>query len=44
MTKTIHPIAGGIALVTILTIWLSTTLSELCASTAVVATVKTLIP
>lgn len=44
MAKTIHPIAGGIALVTILTFWLSTALSELFAGPAVITTVKTLIP
>ena len=44
MTKTIHPIAGSIALVTILTFWLSTALSELFAGDVVVTTVKTLIP
>ncbi|MBK8439288.1 MAG: hypothetical protein IPL38_07140 [Rhodobacter sp.] len=44
MTKTIHPIAGGIALLMILTFWLSTALSELFANAAVVTTVKTLIP
>lgn len=44
MTKAIHPIAGGIALLTILTFWLSTAFSELFASAAVVTTVKTLIP
>ena len=44
MTKTIHPIAGSIALVTILTFWLSTALSEIFASHAAVTTIKTLIP
>ncbi|MEM5478182.1 hypothetical protein [Pacificibacter sp. AS14] len=44
MTKTIHPIAGGIALLTILSFWLSTVLSELFAGPALIATVKTLIP
>ena len=44
MTRTIHPIAGGVALLMILTFWLSTALSELFASAAVVTTVKTLIP
>ncbi|WP_430449679.1 hypothetical protein [Rhodophyticola sp.] len=44
MTKTIHPIAGSIALLTILTFWVSTALSELFASASVVTTVKTLIP
>lgn len=44
MTKIIHPIAGSIALVTIVTFWMSTALSELFGSAAVVTTVKTLIP
>ena len=44
MTKTIHPIAGGIALLMILTFWLSTALSELFANVAVVTAVKTLVP
>lgn len=44
MTKTIHPIAGTLVLITILSFWLSTAISELFASAAVVTTVKTLIP
>ena len=44
MTKIIHPVAGGIALATILTFWLSTALSEVFANAAVVTRVKTLIP
>ncbi len=44
MTKTVHPIAGGIALLMILIFWFSTALSELFASTATVATIKILIP
>lgn len=44
MSKTLHPIAGGIALLTILTFWFSTAVTELLASTATVITVKTLIP
>lgn len=44
MTKTVHPIAGGTALLMILTFWLSTALSELFADVAMVTTVKTLIP
>tara|TARA_R110002094_G_scaffold219630_2_gene191726 strand:+ start:511 stop:954 length:444 start_codon:yes stop_codon:yes gene_type:complete len=44
MTKTIHSIAGGIALLMILTFWLSTALSELFASVDAITTVKTLIP
>lgn len=44
MTRTIHPIAGGIALLMILTFWLSTAISELFAGTAAVTTVKTMVP
>ncbi|MCL3883576.1 hypothetical protein [Marivita sp. GX14005] len=44
MTRIIHPIAGALALLTIVTFWLSTALSELFASQATVVTVKTLIP
>lgn len=44
MIKAIHPVAGGIALLTILTFWLSTAFSELLAGAAVVTIVKTLIP
>lgn len=44
MTKIIHPIAGTIALLTILTFWLSTAVSELFAGQVTVTTVKTLIP
>ena len=44
MTKIIHPIAGVLALLTIATFWLSTAVSELFASHAVVTTVKTAIP
>ena len=44
MKKIIHPIAGGIALATISTFWLSTLLSEVFGGIAVVTTVKTLIP
>lgn len=44
MTRATHPIAGGIALLTILTFWLSTAFSELFAGAAAVTTVKTLIP
>jgi len=44
MTKTVHPIAGGIALLMILTFWLSTALSEIFANITVVTAVKTLIP
>lgn len=44
MIKALHPVAGGIALATISTFWLSTVLSELFGSTAAVTTVKTSIP
>lgn len=44
MTKIVHPVAGALALALIMSFWLSTTLSELFASAATVAMVKTLIP
>ncbi|WP_206454168.1 hypothetical protein [Aurantimonas marina] len=44
MTKAIHPIAGTLALVTILTFWISTTVSELFSPLATIVMVKTLIP
>ncbi|MBI5265500.1 MAG: hypothetical protein HY852_27210 [Bradyrhizobium sp.] len=44
MTKMIHPVAGAVAILTIATFWLSTALSELFASQAVVTTVKIAIP
>jgi hypothetical protein len=44
MTKIIHPIAGAIALLTIVTFWLSTALSELFGSEATTIAVKTAIP
>src|SRR3954454_9802654 len=44
MIKVIHPIAGAIALLTISTFWLSTALSELFASQAVITAIKTAIP
>ncbi|WP_061021609.1 hypothetical protein [Bradyrhizobium sp. CCH5-F6] len=44
MTRIIHPLAGAIALTTIATFWLSTALTELFASHASVAMVKTAIP
>ena len=44
MIKVVHPVAGALALATILSFWLSTLLSELFASTAVITTVKTMIP
>jgi hypothetical protein len=44
MIKIIHPVAGALAILTIATFWLSTALTELFASEAVVTTVKTTIP
>ena len=44
MIRIIHPIAGCIALLTILTFWLATALTELFASTSAVIMIKTLIP
>jgi len=44
MIKTIHPLAGALALLTIATFWLSTALAELFASEATVIIVKTTIP
>jgi hypothetical protein len=44
MRNKLHPIAGAIGFVTILSFWLSTVASELFASAAVVATVKEAIP
>ncbi|WP_417609549.1 hypothetical protein [Parasphingorhabdus sp.] len=44
MPKIIHPVAGVVALLTILTFWLSTALSEIFASVSVITTVKTMIP
>lgn len=44
MIKIIHPVAGVLAILTIATFWLSTALSELFASPAVVTAVKTTIP
>lgn len=44
MMKMLHPVAGALALVTIVTFWVSTVLSELFASPEVVTAVKTAIP
>jgi len=44
MIKIIHPVAGAVAILTIATFWLSTVITELFASLAVVTTVKTAIP
>lgn len=44
MLKRLHPIAGMIAFLTILTFWLSTAISELFGSAETIATVKLAIP
>lgn len=44
MINVIHPVAGAIAILTIATFWLSTVLSELFGSHAMVTAVKTAIP
>ncbi|WP_299173574.1 hypothetical protein [uncultured Brevundimonas sp.] len=44
MSKLIHPLAGGVALVTISIFWLSTIFSEIFGSEAMVVAVKTAIP
>ena len=44
MTKVIHPVAGALALLTIATFWVSTSLSELFGSAASVVAVKSSIP
>ncbi|MGF1562106.1 MAG: hypothetical protein ACFB3T_08000 [Geminicoccaceae bacterium] len=44
MKHRVHPIAGGVALLTIATFWLSTVVSELFGSVAWIVQVKTLIP
>ena len=44
MIKLTHPIAGALAIATIATFWLSTALSELFGSYALVTSVKTAIP
>ena len=44
MTRILHPLAGALAIATIATFWLSTALTELFASHAAIATVKTVIP
>jgi uncharacterized membrane protein len=40
MVKIVHPVAGAVAIVTIASFWLSTALSEMFASPAIVAAVK----
>ena len=44
MTKVVHPVAGALALLTIATFWVSTSLSELFGSAASVVAVKSSIP
>jgi hypothetical protein len=44
VAKVIHPVAGGVAILTIATFWLSTAVTELFASQATVTIVKTAIP
>ncbi len=44
MIKVIHPIAGAVAIIAIVTFWLSTTLSELFGSQTLIVAVKTAIP
>lgn len=44
MTRTIHPIAGALALLMILLFWLSTAISELFTGPDTVTMIKTLIP
>jgi hypothetical protein len=44
MTKLIHPVAGTLALLTIMAFWLSTALSELLAGPVTIAAVKMAIP
>lgn len=44
MLKIVHPVAGGVALLTIAAFWLATTLSELFGSLETVVAVKTSLP
>jgi hypothetical protein len=44
MLNRIHPLAGALALLTILTFWMATVLSEAFGDTATVIAVKTAIP
>ncbi|MGX5733620.1 hypothetical protein [Bosea thiooxidans] len=44
MLKVVHPVAGALALLTIVSFWLATVLSELFAPGAVVIAIKTAIP
>lgn len=43
MIKVIHPVAGAVAILTIAAFWLSTALTELFGSEALIVTVKTAI-
>ncbi|AGA91505.1 hypothetical protein Thimo_2799 [Thioflavicoccus mobilis 8321] len=44
MSKRVHPIAGALALVTILTFWVTTLVSETLGQTATIVAIKTAIP
>ncbi len=44
MKKIVHPVAGAIAILTIATFWVSTSLSELFGSRELIVTVKSTIP
>jgi hypothetical protein len=44
MTRIVHPVAGTVALLTIVTFWLSTAVAELFAPQATVVAVKAAIP
>lgn len=44
MKKAIHPIAGALALVILVTFWLSTAVTEMSGSQAAVVVIKTAIP
>lgn len=44
MKKAIHPIAGALALVILVTFWLSTAVTEMSGSQAAVVAIKTAIP
>ena len=44
MLKIIHPVGGAIALLTILTFWLSTIFAELAGAETLIVSVKTAIP
>ncbi|EGV32772.1 hypothetical protein ThidrDRAFT_0892 [Thiorhodococcus drewsii AZ1] len=44
MPRRLHPVAGAIALLTILTFWVATVLAETLGDTATIVAVKTAIP